>query len=875
MYGQNSLISGRASGPAGCIILLAILLGACAPPTQTQSQQGGSVTITFACPLQDRAIYRAAAEAFHQSNPDVEVRIFSTEDIISASAQKGDRIYGTLRQLARGADTFLFSESAVEGGTAGLVLDLAPFIAASGAPTDGDFLPGLLARFRWQAGTWGLPAGVDPTVVFYEPATFKSAKLEPPAVSTLTGGEEDWIWDEFLNLAQRLTVQEGKQTVRYGFADRGYIGALSFIKNLGGILVDTSVEPPRPTLDDPRTVAAVARYADLALRRSIMEVPSPSGFLEALWSGAAAMTIGNAGMHSGWDPGTADSLQVIPLPGGGPAAVRGYFISAGAAHPQAAWRWLQFLSGRVAPSGQLPARQSLIPDSTYASQMGEEKLAVYRYAAEHALPPIRPIAVEVLLDTALGRIFAGADAQNILAEAQKQALALPPLAAGEQFVVPSPVPAQTAEDHITFLISTFSQSYPAMVEAFHETQLGIKVTLVDEKELRPPETPRFWRVEELISASHADCLQWMVLPPMDDWDALLNCQPFIEADPTFPLEDYYPGAVKPLRHEGDLWGIPAAVNVPVFYFNHFLFDEAGLPYPEKGWTWNDVFLIAQKLSGREGADRRYGFLIWPQGSPQLLDLREVIGGEPLIAALVDQKATPPTFHFDAAEVITLVQGLADLVEGGVVPVPHSPPSAAEAVDELAGLIASGRIGMWIGSSFGTAPIQVPGGNDEEREPASVAPWPADGLCVAPQLVRAYYIAADTSHAESCWQWLRFLVDHTPQVGDGVPTRRSLLSSATFREQVGTERQAVYLEALACENPVPSFSALAGQPHSYIAYLWLEDAIRGSLFQGVDTQAALSQAQEKAESYLSCLRQRADPRDRDSALACAEPVGAPW
>ena len=873
MIGRSNL-SGRASGRAVCLILLAILLGACAPPTQTQSQQGGGVTITFACPLQDRAIYRAAAEAFHQSNPDVEVRIFSTEDIISASAQKGDRIYGTLRQLARGTDTFLFSESAVEGGPAGLVLDLAPFIAASGAPTDGDFLPGLLARFRWQAGTWGLPAGVDPTVVFYEPAIFESTGLKPPAVShALTGAEGGWSWDEFLNLAQQLTVQEGEQTVRYGFADRGYIGALSFIKNHGGVLVDTSVEPPRPALDDPRTVAAVARYADLTLRRSIMEVPSPSGFLEALWSRAAAMTIGNAGVHSGWDQGTADSLQVIPLPGGGPAAVRGYFISAGAAHPQAAWRWLQFLSGRVAPSGQLPARQSLIPDSTYASQMGEEKLAVYRYAAEHALPPVRPLAVEVLLDTALERIFAGADAQNVLAEAQQQALALPPLAAGEQFVVPSPGPAQTAEDHITFLTSGFSQAYPAMVEAFHETQPGIKVTLVNEMELRPPETPRLWRVEELISASHADCLQWMP-STMDDWDALLNLQPFIDADPTFPLEDYYPSAVEPLRRGGDLWGIPAAVDVPVFYFNHFLFDEAGLPYPEKGWTWNDVFLTAQKLSGGEGADRRYGFLIQPQGLPRLLDLLAVIGGEPLIAALVDQKATPPTFRFDASEVITLIQNLADLVEGGVVPVPHSPPSAEEAQQELSDLTASGRVGMWIDPSLGIAPIQVPGGNDEEREPASVAPWPADGLCVAPQLERAYYITADTSHAKSCWQWLHFLVDHNLQVGDGVPPRRSLLSSATFREQVGMERQAVYLEAMACKSP-PFFSDLEGQPYSRIAYFWLEEAIREILFQGADAQAALSQAQKKAETYLACLRQLPDVEDRDDVLACAEQVGAPW
>ena len=51
-------------------------------------------------------------------------------------------------------------------------------------------------------------------------------------------------------------------------------------------------------------------------------------------------------------------------------------------------------------------------------------------------------------------------------------------------------------------------------------------------------------------------------------------------------------------------------------------------------------------------------------------------------------------------------------------------------------------------------------------------------------------------------------------------------------------------------------------------------MREILWQGADAQTALSQAQQKAEAYLDCLRQRPDLEDWETADACFQEVDAP-
>jgi len=395
-------------------------------------------------------------------------------------------------------------------------------------------------RFRQQGGLWGLPAGVDPLVVFYDPAAFDDAGVAYP-----TAG---WAWDDLLSQAQHLTQREGEQIVRYGFADLLGESLESVIAEQGAQIVDPSVDPPRPPLDDPRTVAAVLWYADLALTHGVMLNPAQAegeSLLAPLLEGRAAMAVGLA---SSWAAAVQDrpSLRIVPLPGKGPLmSVHGYFISAGTAHPEAAWRWLQFLSRRAAPPDLLPARRSLILESALATAAGAEALAPFQYAVEHALPPVRPVMVRVWLSQALDQIFAGEAAEAVLSAAQQKALAQA-TPAPKLTVAPLPTPAPPGKDTITFVTVWNRSTYEALAQAFHETRLEIEVVVRGAEDLSGC-TPA-----ALIATSHADCILTAASLAEETRQSVLNLQPLIETDPGFPLDDYDPQVLERVRYQNDL-----------------------------------------------------------------------------------------------------------------------------------------------------------------------------------------------------------------------------------------------------------------------------------------------------------------------------------
>lgn len=59
-----------------------------------------------------------------------------------------------------------------------------------------------------------------------------------------------------------------------------------------------------------------------------------------------------------------------------------------------------------------------------------------------------------------------------------------------------------------------------------------------------------------------------------------------------------------------LWGLPRDVSAFAIYFNADLFDEAGLPHPEDGWTWAEFVEAAEEISGLGADIRGFGMNAW-------------------------------------------------------------------------------------------------------------------------------------------------------------------------------------------------------------------------------------------------------------------------
>jgi multiple sugar transport system substrate-binding protein len=59
-------------------------------------------------------------------------------------------------------------------------------------------------------------------------------------------------------------------------------------------------------------------------------------------------------------------------------------------------------------------------------------------------------------------------------------------------------------------------------------------------------------------------------------------------------------------NDGKIYSMPYAIKNYAIFYNKDIFDNAGVDYPQEGWTWDDLTEIALAVSSGEGADRIYG-----------------------------------------------------------------------------------------------------------------------------------------------------------------------------------------------------------------------------------------------------------------------------
>lgn len=154
---------------------------------------------------------------------------------------------------------------------------------------------------------------------------------------------------------------------------------------------------------------------------------------------------------------------------------------------------------------------------------------------------------------------------------------------------------------------------------------------------------------------------------------------FVERGAFLPLDDclesldfdrsvYLPGLLEPGIVDGELYFLPKDYSTLGVYYNKTLFDEAGIPYPEAGWTWDDMLETAQQLTQDTDGDGETD--IWGVQLPA----NWTTGFEYWVAAaggsLISEDGTSFVGFMDSPEAIRAAEFYADLYnEYGVAPPP--------------------------------------------------------------------------------------------------------------------------------------------------------------------------------------------------------------
>ncbi|MBN1657333.1 MAG: extracellular solute-binding protein [Anaerolineae bacterium] len=845
--------------------------GPATPPLPAASPADGRTTVRFAVFDWDRTAYSERLAAFEEVHPDLHVEIVSADALLGGNpAGWPDDLESV---LFKAADVVALGPSR-DAVRRGLVRDLAPLSAGDAALDSADFYPALLEAYRWDGGTWALPTAATFQLIYYDRAALAAAGVAWP--------RPGWTWGQFLDAARALTVREGGEVTRWGFVER-MPNPRPFVEGRAGPLVDYGANPPVPRFDAPEVAAAVAWYAGLYLAEQVAPVAtvqeagaaavSPAELL--VEGGQAAMWTALAGSAA---PGAVDEAGAAPYPvdegaplGTTPFWPPGLAMSAGTTVPRAAWQWMVFLT-RQPPvdSGTgivaLPARRSVAQSSGFWDDLDPGLVRALRYAADHALAWHPDDAGDEALDRALDAILgAGTPLDEALVEAQSRALADLQAAAtrpapAATFAVALPVPEdEGAAEVITFLGTGGApavEAYRDLAALFAGDHPGIVVDVV---------TPTF---EQNLSdlAAAADCFEWPVVSPgLEEEAAILSLDPFLEADPAFPIDDFYPQLLDAFRREGQLWGLPSGTVPYVIEYNKDLFDAAGVAYPAAGWTVDDFLATAVALTHGENETKQYGFVGQVYEYLDLLLMLDRLG-----ARLVDRGVDPPAFGFDDPSTVDALAWYAALAtEHGARPVFGSGLSAAmdhALLAERDALVTEGHAAMW--TSYG------PNTDFVEREALDVGivPLPAasDGASGSGyQRASGYYISSSTPHRQACWQWITFL---TGQVGtaDGLPGRRSVAESGAYRRLAGDERADVYVASLGSESE-SIWQAFAAEPWMSPAFAWLYRAYDQVLQGDAGADLALHDAQRLANDYRACVAARSAFVDRAAWEACLHDV----
>ncbi len=438
-------------------LLIALITGALVGckakegPYGTRVPPEDQMVITFAYPEYltafNEANYKRLADAFNAENPDlrVELRVMSTQELMETGSYYLDLVFD--EEL--GVDVLLSRSFGMLLGHA-QVLDLGPLVAPHPEFDLDDFYPLALNMLKKDGGLWGLPSELDLAMIYYNKDLFDQAGVPYPGVG--------WTLDDFLDTVVALRQRLPQQEIAFaGQVDE----AVPFIYAHGGAIRKDGDY----ALTGPPAVEAVRWFADLALVYGVMPLPkhlelyepepeegrsvviSSSGEGEvaeaqqrwgmigakagvaaqegdaALWSGMLSERQGSGGWN--WDfewgivPWPRDQEEIVV------SQAFAYFVSANTPHPEAALRWIDFLTRQPPQLKGIPARRSVagseLARRAFLEQIGAEAYDACLRTIEEATPVdygLYVVAERYLGQALLDILENGKDVETALVEAQ-------------------------------------------------------------------------------------------------------------------------------------------------------------------------------------------------------------------------------------------------------------------------------------------------------------------------------------------------------------------------------------------------------------------------------------------------------------------------
>lgn len=354
-----------------------------------------------------------------------------------------------------------------------------------------------------------------------------------------------------------------------------------------------------------------------------------------------------------------------------------------------------------------------------------------------------------------------------------------PVSAATPTVAPAPMrtaaPATTEErTTIRFAINGWDVgNYSPLVHEFETANPDLQVELVTLEKILGDGDVGWVGADFPKVAAVADVIATYIDQPTIEAGLVRNLRPLLAQDATVTEQDYYSNALAAYEWQDGLWALPTVMNVSLIFYDKDAFDEAGVAYPQPGWTWAEFVATAKSVTLRNGDEvQRWGYVeSWYSPQPFI---------ESQAGPLFDASTSPVTLRLRNPEVLAALQRYAELYTVHGVS-PYQPQPATDAYAESP-LINLGQAAMWPDSSSAWR------WRSQDRH-LGVVPYPTNGSRTNTTQVEAFApiaLSAQSRHPAAAWRWMIFLSSKLPEayaMGDFLPARKSVAEAIQFWEKL--------------------------------------------------------------------------------------------
>ena len=317
--------------------------------------------------------------------------------------------------------------------------------------------------------------------------------------------------------------------------------------------------------------------------------------------------------------------------------------------------------------------------------------------------------------------------------------------------------------------------------------------------------------------------------------------PYVTGDSPLDLDVFFPGVLAIGQLEGKTYLMTKDFSPLVLYYNKTLFDEAGVAYPQEGWTWDDFVATAQALTLDKDGDGQtdqwgiqlpchWGDPLWWRGMSPFVFQN---GGD-----ILDAEGKTTTGYMNSPETVGAVEFYVDLFNKHKVAPTKADIEALAGVDLFqTGIVAMLWTGRWPLKDFIANPalnfatIGLPKGKVN-----------ANSICWA-----GFAMYSQGKNKDTAWEFLKFIAaengaqEFARYAFTPVKSIAELQGLTEDRFNAPIVKDLEYLHSLPCFRTIHFGECVEKN---------FKEALEKLLIEGGDAQAALDDAAAKADACLA-------------------------